>query len=103
MARITTSKGAARLRPMLANDELILSDLADAEDDNKPSAYWQLKGRMLRALDAALIEAEWEGGFGVLPADETLRLFVAWNVATDEDALPEGSAPGSETPAEPGR
>ena len=30
MARITTSKGEARLRPMLAREEAILADLADA-------------------------------------------------------------------------
>jgi hypothetical protein len=88
---------------MLGNDELILSDLADAEDGGKPSAYWSLKGRMLRALDAAVLEADWEGGFGVLPADEILRVYVQWNVATDEDALPEGSAPGSGTPPDSGR
>ena len=103
MARIVTSKGAATLRPMLAKDELILSDLADAEDEGKPSAFWSLKGRMLRALDAALQEADWDGGFGELPADETLISFVKWNTATDEDALPEESGSGSETPAEPGR
>lgn len=103
MARITTSKGAARLRPMLGNEELILSDLADAEEDNKPSAYWRIKGRMLRALDDGLLDADWEGGFGVLPAEELLRLFVLWNASTEEDALPEGNAPSSETPPEPGR
>jgi len=103
MARLTTSKGAATLRPMLANDELILSDLADAEDDGKPSAYWQLKGRMLRALEAAVIDTEWDGGFGVLPADEILQTFVRWNVATDDEALPPESAPASETPADAGR
>lgn len=103
MARITTSKGVATLRPMLGNEELILSDLAEAEDDNKPSAYWKLKGRMLRALDDGLRDAEWDGGFGVLPAEEILRLFVLWNAATEEEALPEGSAPNSETPPESGR
>jgi len=103
MARITTSKGEARLRPMLGKEELILSDLADAEDDNKPSAFWQLKGRMLRALDEGLQDADWDGGFGELPADELLRCFVLWNTATDAEALPEKAEPNSETPPEPGR
>ena len=70
MARIKTSKGEARLRPMLMDDELILADLADAEEDGKPSAFWSLKGRMMRALDTATTDADWEGGFGVLPAAE---------------------------------
>lgn len=102
MARITTSKGEARLRPMLAREELILSDLADAEDSNKPSAFWQLKGRMLRALDEGLQDADWEGGFGELPADEVLISFVKWNTATDLDAVPEGNGPNSETPPDAG-
>lgn len=103
MARIKTSKGEARLRPMLGKEELILSDLADAEDSGKPSAFWSLKGRMLRALDAALESADWEGGFGELPAEETLITFVKWNTATDLQALPEANAPSSETPPDAGR
>jgi hypothetical protein len=103
MARITTSKGEAVLRPMLGKDELILADLADLEDGGAAMAFYQVKGRMLRALDAALQKADWEGGFGELPKDEVLAAFVRWNTATDEDALPEGSAPNSATPPEPGR
>lgn len=102
MARITTSKGEARLRPMLGKDELILADLADAEDAGKPSAFWSLKGRMLRALDDGLQDAAWDGGFGELPAEEILITFVKWNTATEDEALPEASEPGSATPPQPG-
>ena len=102
MARITTSKGGATLRPMLMSDELILSDLADAEDGGEPSAYWRLKGRMLRALDEATETADWEGGFGALPAREILTVFVMWNVATDEEALPPESGASSATPSPAG-
>lgn len=102
MARVMTSKGAAVLRPMLMNDELILADLADLEDEGKASAFWSVKGRMLRALTAATESTEWEGGFGVLPADEILRVFVRWNVATDEEALPPDTGTSSETPSPAG-
>lgn len=98
MARITTSKGEARLRPMLGNEELILSDMV-AEGDKMPfTTKWSLTGRMLRALDAGLESADWEGGFGVLPSVEVVEAFLRWNMATDEDAVPEGSEPSSETP-----
>lgn len=103
MARITTSRGAATLRPMLASEELILADLADAEEKGTPSAFWSLKGRMLRALEAGTEATDWEGGFGALPADETLKCFVLWNNATEEEALPNESAPNSATPQEAGR
>lgn len=103
MVKLTTSKGAAWLRPMLAKDELILADLADLEDGGEASAYYRVKGRMLRSLDDGLDHAEWDGGFGELPADEILVTFVKWDTATDEEALPNPSAPSSETPPESGR
>ena len=58
---------------------------------------------MVRQLDEAIRESDWEGGFGELPKDETLTAILAWDVATEEEALPEGNAPSSETPPEPGR
>lgn len=103
MARVTTSKGAAELRPMLMNDELLLSDLADLEGQkDNASNFYSVKGRMLRALDAATVSAPWEGGFGVLPAREVLTAYVLWNNATDEEALPPDNGTSSETPPQPG-
>ena len=103
MVKLTTSLGAARLRPMLAKDELVLADLAELENTDEASAYYRVKGRMVRALDAALDSADWEGGFGELPKDEVLVTFVKWDTATDDEALGEGTAPSSATPPEPGR
>ena len=102
MARITTSKGEAQLRPMLNRHEDILSDLMDLED-GKASDWFRLRGRMRKALDESTISTEWDGGFGELPADELLEVYFKWNAATDEEAVPNVTAPSSETPSESGR
>ena len=102
MAQITTSKGGARLRPMLNRHEDILSELMDLPD-GKASAWFRLRGRMRKALDESVIETDWDGGFGELPADELLEVYFKWNSATDEEAVPNETAPSSETPSDSGR
>ena len=104
MARIELSEGRwANLRPMLAKDEMLIGELAELEDARDPSGYFKVKARMVRQLDDATRESNWEGGFGELPKDETLTAILSWNVATEGEALPEGNAPSSETPPDGGR
>ncbi|HUW17592.1 MAG TPA: hypothetical protein VMW94_10985 [Actinomycetes bacterium] len=98
MARITTSKGEATLRPMLAKDEALLGEFAELEGTRDWKAYYRLKGRMLRHLEDAAKEIPWEGGFGELPNDEVQVVFIQWDGATDEDALPPDNGTSSETP-----
>jgi hypothetical protein len=100
MARVTTSKGEAVLRPMLAKDEMLIGELVDLE--RKDTSYFKIKSRMVKALDAAIIEAPWEGGFGELPKDEILTAILQWDRATEDEALPPDSGTSSETPSEPG-
>ena len=102
MATITTSKGEARLRPMLAKDEILIGEMVELEESKDYSGYFKVKARIVRQLDEATISADWVGGFGELPKDETFTTLLAWNAATEDAALPEASAPGSATPSEPG-
>ena len=102
MARIATSRGEARLRPMLARDEMLIGELLELESAPAAGPYFRIKARMVRALDEALVEAEWEGGFGELPKDEILATLLAWDGATDEEALPNAIGPSSGTPPESG-
>jgi len=88
---------------MLAKDEILIGELAELEDSKDASEYFRVKARMVRQLDDATRDSNWEGGFGELPKDETLTAILSWNVATEDEALPEGNAPSSETPQEPGR
>jgi hypothetical protein len=98
MARIITSKGEARLRPMLAKDEILIGELVELEGTEDATAYFRVKARMVRALDEATLSADWEGGFGELPKDETLRALLLWNNATDEAAVPPAEGTDSATP-----
>lgn len=109
MARIDLGGGRwVDLRPMRVKDEVLIGKLARFEstedkDDKAITAYFELKLEMLEALDAATLAASWEGGFGELPKGDLLTALFLWNGATEEEALPEGNAPNSETPSEPGR
>lgn len=102
MARIETSKGVAVLRPMLAKDEMLIGELAELEESKEASTYYKVKTRMVRALDAAILSADWEGGFGELPKDEVLIALLRWDRATEDDALPPDSGTSSETPSPAG-
>lgn len=105
MARIETSKGAAVLRPMLAKDEILIGELAELEDstdEGRFTAYYRIKARMVRALDEAIIKADWEGGFGELPKDDILVSLIRWDRATEDEALPPDNGTSSETPSQPG-
>lgn len=103
MARIALSEGRwADLRPMLAKDEALMAEFSDLEGSTDWKAYYRLKARMTAALDAALREASWEGGFGELPADEAPVAFIKWDNATEEEALPPDSGNSSETPSPAG-
>jgi hypothetical protein len=99
MARVKTSKGEAVLRPMLQKHEKLIGRMVLLDDERDMAEYFRLKAEMLDALDEATVSAEWEGGFGELPKDETFTVLLQWDSATDEDAVPEGSAPSSETPS----
>lgn len=103
MARITTSKGEARLRPMLAREAVLLGDLADLEDTKDWQSYYRLLGKMVAALDDARISVDWDGDFGDVPPDEVPTLLLKWDNATDEEAVPNASEPSSETPPDAGR
>jgi hypothetical protein len=102
MARIKTSKGEATLRPMLAKDERLIGEFADLDGSKDWKAYYRLKSRMVDALDAAIIEVEWDGDFGDLPADEIQVAIIMWDNATEEQALPPENGTSSETPSPAG-
>ena len=101
MARLTLSEGrSANLRPMLAKDLMLLGDLLDL--NARDTGYFKVYKRMVQALDAATIDASWEGGFGELPKDEILSSILMWDRATEDEALPPESGTSSETPSETG-
>jgi len=86
---------------MLNRHESILSDLMNLED-GRASEWFRLRGQMREALDEQVLETDWEGGFGELPADELLEVYFKWNTATDEEAVPNETGPNSETPSDAG-
>jgi len=99
MARITLSEGRwADLRPMRSKDEALLGEFAELEGTQDWKAYYGLKARMLRHLEDATRETSWEGGFGELPNGDLPAIFIQWDAATDDEALPPENGPSSETP-----
>ena len=64
MARVMTSKGEATLRPMLAKDEILIGELVDLE--RKDTSYFKIKARMVKALDAAIIDARFDPEVSVI-------------------------------------
>lgn len=103
MARITLGEGrSATLRPMLAKDEALLGEFAQLEGGTDWKAYYGLKARMLRHLEDATIETSWDGGFGEVPNGDLPAVFIQWDAATEDEALPPENGTSSETPSPDG-
>jgi len=96
MATITLSDGRTLdLRPMYISEKIRIVALNDKTDDDSPMLdYVQELGSI---IEPAIDPESWTGSVYDMTEMQLITLSVEWRTITDEDALPEASAPDSVT------